>query len=191
MGKARLLGMARRGVLCLRRSGTVEDCLRTGRRPVERGTRNSGRAHLRVCWAAVSVGKAAAGALGPAAAGSSSRAISCRCSVRCDFPIRTRCCCRGCRSRQRADWRPASVLLRSQRVLAWGRSRFLYAARAVGARRLRFAEPSARLCGRRYDPCHGLYGRDTEDRRARRTEARAFRLLLPARRSGSSPRLVQ
>ncbi len=30
------------GRLCLRRSGTVEDCLRTGRRPVERGARSFG-----------------------------------------------------------------------------------------------------------------------------------------------------
>lgn len=131
--------MARRGVLRLRRSGTVEDCLRTGRRPWNevlgfRSVRICVSAERQYRWEKPRHGR---GLLPRREVRLVRSAVVARYGA--TFRFGHVVAVEGCRSRQRADRCPASVLLRSQRVLAWGRSRFLYAARAVGARRLRFA----------------------------------------------------
>lgn len=132
-GESRLLGMARRGVLCLRRSGTVEDCLRTGRRPWNevlgfRSVRICVSAERQYRWEKPRHGR---GLLPRREVRLVRSAVVARYGA--TFRFGHVVAVEGCRSRQRADWCPASVLLRSQRVLAWGRNRFLYAAQAVRA----------------------------------------------------------
>lgn len=128
-GESRLLGMARRGVLCLRRSGTVEDCLRTGRRPWNevlgfRSVRICVSAERQYRWEKPRHGR---GLLPRREVRLVRSAVVARygATFRCGHVVEDRLPVAGRRYRQCGYRHPVVVLCGPQRIFARGRNRIL------------------------------------------------------------------